>query len=483
MSFIYDNPWLVSQLLKAGHDFETKFLKRGQAAPAAPAPNQQYVSDALRALLDNLRDQIKPSQEGANQIGMGSGGSELASHNMDSMGDLVEWLTKNATRIGGKIISLPGNQEKPSDDYGYFKIEPGTEILTPLQRPDRTSVAYLINPTLLQQYLISLQADPKLKGNPIFQVQLLKLIQDVNTQLNLSISETYKEPARTVDDKTELDKIPNPLDPKSSPGVKGNLSLTSGDLKSLETFNSWMINNKLTLKSDKGTVSAGEDGFDQCGVFNALAARAKSHYTWRQNADSAFYAQYYWNQIAAVAREANCQISGQLGAGTSSDTSGATSQAQLLQQLITLRPFNTENISFPEIKQWLETYSAYANDANITALAQKINTAMDSFKNGLNAPMDTIQMNNLDTTEFKSMLKQPTDSVNMANYLHDIILQAGSLYQRMVNQLQNLGRDSRFADAYRLLASQVSAGGPQQTNKQDLEELVANLIRLWQQHR
>src|SRR5271166_2560869 len=185
---IHDNPWLVNQLLQAVADEESKFLKKAQTVAD---PMAQQTADALRSLLTNLGDQLAPAAR--NSIDH-SGTAELSSTHMESMGDFVQWLLGNNTKIGGTQIVYAGNVAQPGEDYGYYKIEPGTEIVVPLSRPDRSVVAYWINADALKRYLVSLQSDIKLQNNTMFQVQLLKLVQDANKQLDAGINEKYEAP-------------------------------------------------------------------------------------------------------------------------------------------------------------------------------------------------------------------------------------------------------------------------------------------------
>lgn len=474
MTFIYQNPWLVEQLLQAGLNSEKKLSKQGQAAD----PNQQQqLGDSLRALLNNLRDQITPLKGGPDQVGQTSEAADLSSHNMDSMGDMVQWLLQHGTRIGSTTIVQPGNTERPGENYGYYKIEPGTEIVVPMARPDRTVVAYWINTDALKKYLVSLQIDPKLKGNVMFQVQLLKLIQDANTQLDVSIGEQYQEPEQTFDG--EVDKIPNPIDPKST-YTNGNVSLTGKDLASLDTLISWLTSKQLTMKTDAAVpVAAGDQAFDQCVFINVLNNRASNNQRWRKPGG-----QYYVAQMAKIAKEANCQLT--RSQGQQQGGAGAASNAQLAQKLYSLEPFDEERISFPDIRVFLNTYAAYANDGSVTSTAQSLNAYMDSFKGMMSMPRDTFQRSDYSNPgRFESLLRQPTDAQNAALYLYDIIDNAGALYQRLVDSIAGIAKDPGQINpaVYRNMQSQVSSGGPQQTNLSELNRLRLAEHDEWMQNK
>ena len=138
------------------------------------------------------------------------------------MGDLVEWLSANQTKLGGAQLVYPGNVSRPNEDYGYHKIEPGTKIVVEAAPPNsarptlpnRAEVGYWINTNALKNYLVSLQTDIKLKNNVTFQVQRRNLIRFANEHLDMGLSEQYKENVSEIlPDETPVDTVPNPVDP------------------------------------------------------------------------------------------------------------------------------------------------------------------------------------------------------------------------------------------------------------------------------
>ena len=130
MPLIHDNPWLIEQLLKS--------VAQETTLPPADPNAQQQVADALRALLGNLRNQHESRFLTRNVIEHGAGNvsTDLGSQHMSSMGDLVEWLSANQTKLGGAQLVYPGNVSRPNEDYGYYKIEPGTKIVVEAAPPN-----------------------------------------------------------------------------------------------------------------------------------------------------------------------------------------------------------------------------------------------------------------------------------------------------------------------------------------------------------
>jgi hypothetical protein len=470
MPLIQDNPWLINQLLQAALESEGKLSKKGQAAPPPAGPS---VEDSLKAMLDNLGSQITPTKESPDEISHSTGGADLSSHNMDSMGDLVQWLSSNGTKIGGSVIVYPGNIERPSEDYGYFKIEPGTEIVVPLARPDRSPASHWINAEALKKYLVSLQSDPKLKNNVMFQVQLLKLIQDANRQLDVDVSEEYSEPEKMD---TMVDALPNPIDPKQW-GQAGDPKnkLTVGDLQSPETLNAWLGKTGIGIKGADGkTTTIRDQDFDLCAIINVLNTRAKSLLQ-RATPESKASATAYVRHVTDIAAKTpNCQLgqSGQKQQPGQGGGSGSGLTPATLSELASIQPFNSRYIDTRLIQSFADKFAGLANDAAVTMLAQQLGTSIQTADNLQAQPGAPVQMGNLTPMQFKNSTgsQQPQQ---LARILYTIISTAGRLYQLFINQYkEKLGAQARPVE------QQMD---PQETNLSDLLGLITALDREWQQ--
>lgn len=462
MSFIYDNPWLVNQLLQAGYDSENKLSKKGQAPPA----NQQ-VGESLKALLNNLRDQITPLQEGADQVGMASGGAELASHHMDSMGDLVDWLSKNGTRIGGKVIVQPGNTDRPSEEYGYYKIEPGTEIVVPIARPDRSVVAYWINGAALKQYLVSLQADQKMKEVVIFQVQLLKLIQDANKQLDLDISEQYKAPEEVLPDDTPIDTIPNPVDPQNPYQENGSVPLIYGNVKSFAALRDWLMGKNMTMKTDEGKIAkAGNADFDLCAFLSVLNARAANAARWGKKGGTQYQA-----QVQAVAKEANCTLSAPGQGGATSGQGGSDISPQLLQQLAAFLPFNSQTVNLNDLKMFVDKYAQLSRRNDIVSMARQVGTSINEAMNLMKTRTMIIPLEQMRSSNDLQPWHAFAKNASLADVLYTIVNDAGMIYTDFVN----VARNKLDQDTVLKISQQVDDGGPWSVNMDDINQFRTDL--------
>jgi hypothetical protein len=126
-------------------------------------------------------------------------------------------------------------------------------------------------------------------------------------------------------------------------------------------------------------------------------------------------------------------------------------------------------------------YAKYANDGDVTQMANTLVRYMDTFKTYLGQSSDTFQLNNLNNNRFKSMLTNGNQAVLASDLLYNIITYAGQLYQRLVVSLQTIAQDpakSKYID-YRAMQQQVTPGGPQQTNATSLDDLRQSIQREW----
>jgi hypothetical protein len=470
MPLIHDNPWLIEQLLKAA-----------QTPPPPPieAPtvaNQQQVVDALHALLGNLKKQITPSSSGV-QHGAGDSSVDLAATHMESMGDFVAWLNSNKTIIDGVQIVYSGNAPRPSNDYGYYRVEPGTDTAVKIDdksvRPtvaNKTDVRYWINTEALKKYLGTLQADPSLKKNTTFQLQLLHLVRFANEQLDVDINETYKE--ETPDQ--EVDRLPQTLDMKqwAQPGTK---ALWLHDLKDINTLNAWFGSNPMTAVKvgNHPPQTMRDQHWNRCAAVNVLSARARSL---QNNAvpESKARATAYVTVIGAIAKSINCQISANSDVwgdeSRGSDENGEQSEAAMSsEQLAGLLPFNTNFIDFRPILTFVNSYAAIR--PQMSQLATQVRDATTRINSMLNAPGAPIQMQNLDGQRLGLLAKNAGWGPILVRNLYTLISISGRMYQDfMVFFAQNHG--GMDGSAVRPLRQQI---GVQQQNMNDLMRVINQL--------
>jgi hypothetical protein len=475
MSFVYDTR-LLRELLKIGQQGQ-------QGQPPVDDDAKRRAANRVQMLVDDLQKQMTPPQTPEEQstavsfqqdpANPNATAPKLFSTNMETLGALVAWCAQNKITVGGQRIAYNLGEQPPGDDWVLYKLEPNSGLLE-VESRETVKRGFYINNALLVTFIQSRLAALQKKPNKVEEVMLGMRIDEANKLLGTNINKQYSEP---VNEEDAVDNLPPVLDVKNW-GQTGSIPLKLKDVKAIPALKQFLSRAQIVLRDRKGHDFRSDDmqNFNICSILTVLALRAAN----MAQGETSGKQKTYVERVAQLQQQANCasqQGQGDQGGG------GVGGNPQLLQQLTTLRPFNAQYVSFPEIRKWLETYASYANDPDVTDTGENIKGYMDSFKEKSNSAADTIQLNNLDTNRFKSMLKNPADAVNMGNYLYDIVSQAGSLYQRMVTQLQNLANDQRFSQAYRAMQQQITAGGPQQTNLSDLDDLRQNLARAWQQHK
>lgn len=473
MSFVYDTR-LLRELLKIGQQGQQ------QGQPVDDDAKRRAAS-RVQLLVDDLQKQLTPPQTPEEQStavsfeqdpnNPGATAPKLFSTNMETLGALVAWCAQNKITVGGQRVAYNLGEQPPSDDWVLYKLEPNSGLLE-VESRETVRRGFYINTNLLVTFIQSRLAALQKKPNKVEEIMLGMRIDDANKLLGTNINKQYTEPENPED---TVDNLPQLLDVKNPYQTGQAVQLKIKDLKDVGALKSLLSRAGITLRDRRGQEFKFDDMGDICAALAILSLRAARL---AQGVTSGKQKSYV-DHVAQMQQAANC--SSQQGGG--GGQGGVGGNPQLLQQLTTLRPFNTQFISFPEIQRWLQTYSSYANNPDVSDKAQDINDWIASFTGKANMAGGTVQLNNIDTNRFKSMLKNPADGVNMANYLYDIVSQAGSLYQAMVTQLQNLEQDQRFSQAYRAMQQQITAGGPQQTNLSDLDDLRQNLARLGQQRR
>src|ERR1700677_558559 len=131
MSFIFEDPSLIDQLLTSGLRDILKFTKQGQAAAATADQNRTILSQHLKTLQDQFNPAGVSRDPNAGPTISHNGAASLGSPQLESLGDLVQWLANNGTKVDGQTVAYP---TKPEDDsqYTLYKLE--THTTTPQQR-------------------------------------------------------------------------------------------------------------------------------------------------------------------------------------------------------------------------------------------------------------------------------------------------------------------------------------------------------------
>lgn len=452
---------------------------------------------------------------------------EIKPENLITLGDFLTWAAANKVMWDGARIAW---DYTPPDDQGQGESGEKPNIENPWvfqsyqkgrDRDQFTRQAvtktYYANKDGLLKFLTYLRDTPAAKENKVFEVMISKVIGQANQYLqpNEKIGPRPEEkPAAQFNDGDVVDGFPSNIMDIKKPydGIEQNApmftnasnKLTYGDVKDLASLQNWISGMRDASAPNVDPNSA--EG-NPCQIVHILYLRARYlssqvRYDKLRPKYSEF-AKLYLTNITNLGKQFSyngqaCAVTApgvgpgqqpgqpeQPGQG-GGELSAAT--PAILQQLSTLRPFNAQYISFPEIKKFVDMYATYARNPLVTQQAANINQYIETLKTYLGT--DTIQLNNITTDRLKAMLKNPSAGGGSAaqiacNFLYDIVVYAGQLYQRLVTSMQTVAQDPERGKyiEYRGMQQQVTPGGPQQTNVTDLDDLRHRIEREWMANR
>lgn len=512
MPLIYDDISLLKSLLEAG---DRSIQKKGQTQAQPATPEQLATFTLAKKMSQQLMRKIEPtSAPPANSpVGTANGATPaLDRTNLETLGDFLQWAADNQVTWDGKRVAWvlgPGEAAPPGAwKFRTYKMDRTRDVY------DRTAVevpAYADKDALVK--LISyLRDSQEAKNEKVFSVMLGRLVAQTNQFLEKneqiapraeekpadvfnpddvvdgfsSINVGAKDPYVYIQEylkQTNVNAIPIPLKWKN--------------ISSKAALIDWMSDMKFTGGSGEAVTPTAPD-VDPCGMIHLLYLRAKylSQYgTDRLRPGLSNLEQAYLKQITTLGPQFEfngkaCAVTvpGHVGPEkpnqpTQPGQGGGLSNATpaVIAQLSALKPFNSQFISFGEIDEFLKQYGPYANDPNVAQMISKLQFSIQKFRGETQMGSDTLQLSNMTTEQFKRMLKDPARAYIAASDLYDIVFYAGQLYQRLVTSLQTLAKDpvrGKYID-YRGMQQQVTPGGPQLTNVEDINELMYNLKQEW----
>jgi hypothetical protein len=425
MSIIYDDQKLIDQLVKHAEDFENKFSKKGQAAP----DNQSLVT--LRSLLDSLADQIPGTKdpnapaEISHEKGFNEGDPQLTVVNLEGLGALTDFLMQNKITVDGQRVAYDLAEDPNSEDYQLYQLEPNAGLLEVEDR-SRVTRGFYVNKDLLNKYIQSLQAQLAARPNPVMDVQLRKIIQQANTQLESGLSEKYTPPEKTLPANEVLTNFPQVLDYKYY-NKDGDKVLTFGDVSTAAGIKAWVNNNGISVEipgREGGPLGINHPQFDFCVVARTLYAKAQ--WLLRTKATTPELEKKYTAFVKKITEVAPT-LQGpdgkacSLAAGTTTTApagkdkqtqqAGAGAQKvspQILNNIISTLPFSIRDINFDRIDSFFGLVQQIMSN-NGTAMQQIGSTdgSMRRFSSTYMRQGEKIIPLGMYPRQFFSMLKDP----------------------------------------------------------------------------
>jgi hypothetical protein len=353
-SFIYDDQDLINELIKLAQDLpaprENVELPEAQTA-------QNPITNLLK-LINGLQSHINPQREGViYHEGDVTNRPSLTSTNLESLGDLLRFLSSSKIIMDGKRIAYNSDEEKQvGQGYKFYSSE--THTYSEPMRGDANKGFY-INPELLRSYVVYLQSYNANNPQPGMDIMLKSLISEINKSLNLGMQDYKQQAAPVLADNTVLDNTPKDFNGTTADlAMNGPVELNYGNVKDLNEFRKWMSGNQITTKSQNKQVTIQDPSFNECMVLGSLAQRA-GLMARQPMADEQqrIKVEVYQKQIAAIGKQAQCPVFG--GSGQQGQ-SGASSSA-IISEIIDSPPLSQSDIDFGRINSFftkLETLMA-----------------------------------------------------------------------------------------------------------------------------
>jgi hypothetical protein len=230
MSFLYEND-VLSKIVTAAFEKE--------AQQAQLADTNQLAKKLVARLAGELSRVSSEKPTGAG----------LKLENLQNLGKLLQFLDENQIKFNGERVvysqsELQNLSEDVRDKLSPVSINVSRDALT----RQWNQADFYTNLNALTGYVAHLQQKSNEEKNPVLQVMVGKLIDQVN-QVKPD-SGLVRKPKSTpgkpneLPDETVIDGFgAKVFDIKNPSGDRGNLALTAKDLKSKESLNAWLQQN------------------------------------------------------------------------------------------------------------------------------------------------------------------------------------------------------------------------------------------------
>lgn len=455
---IFDDTELLSKLI----DVIQPTIKKGQATPVPPtasAVDPNMIKTVAAKMVDRL---IRDFSISVDKVG-----SPLFMKHLQNPEELFDFLAIGQVKYAGRpIVNLEYNQLTQDAQAQYTPY-------TWKEAGAHTAQTVGIYKDGLVEYLKSLQAQAGTdEAGKLLSTQITSLIDQINAVLKSDISHDVvkgkADESKTISEDAILDTIDTTLNvenPMSPP--KGNVAVTPKNLKDKSSFYYWVQ----ALKISKGGKVISHEEFSNdsfCDIIRVLYARAY-YYTSNRGApeDKA-----YLKLMTNLASQYGCGVEGSSGTGQGASGAGSAAgkgESQILDELGSLRPFNSQYISFANIQEFLKLYVGLThNNPQVSSAANSISQSIAEVKRKMAVEVDVINMHQVIMGQFANLLSNRAEAARTINDLSDVISRAGTLYRQMLVFLQS--KEDQFTDkgAFSAMEQQVAPGGPQPTNEDHL---------------
>jgi hypothetical protein len=496
MSFLYDDPNLIDELIKNALDFDLKFTKHGQAV------DKDYNN--LNTLLTNLEKAITPVKEDAaaptanaapkvsyqadpnNPTAKPSYGAS----DLEDFESLINFLATKKMTVDGKRIAY--NDADPeskavaqSDEYDIYRTQRTTG--GPALSRTKEDVRYYVQKDLLVKFIQSRLAALATKPNKTEEVQLRARIQDANNLLDLNIDPKYKPPADLT---KPVDSLPKLFGDVNAPGSE---PITLADVQSLTSLNGWLAKHDISVQVDNKPVNIKDrNNFDHCAALKYMYQRGQAQLKFNATPENTKTLQDYLNQLAQIAGSVQgkdgeaCDI-GAPAAQQQPGAAGGPGQA-VLQNLVSGLPLDPDSLNFQRIMAWINEYKKIINStknkerkASDMAAINNITASMSQATALTQNKKQDFELSNADSSTVEGWLTPPAAEKYLSLLYHlRTVLEGtntllGNFYAAYVRKASPEDRDVFTPEQRSAVEGQILGGGSvYKTNWDDIRALESN---------
>jgi len=367
----YDNQELIDKLISI-----VGINKNAQGLPAPQNAQESDATNSLLKLITGLQKSLSATDKRdprtapvISHEGDVTKKLSVNSTSLESLGDLIRFLSNNKIIVGGKRVVYAKEEEKPQSDE-YKPYSPETHTYGPGMRGD-ANIEFYVNPELLKEYVSYLQSYNAKNPIPLMEMQLKSIVGEINSDkdFGVSVDQRTQDQGSSLSDETYIDMTPKDFVGTQADLGKGSVQLFLGDIRSLDTLKGWVQKNGITSKSKEGQVGIENPNFNICLVLNSLDKRADFMANQSLSEEQKNIVAIYKRQVLEIAQQGKCPAFG---------GSGQQSQANsdmLIEKLVSEPPLSQADIDIGRINRFFaDLESLMSNVPAIPQLKSRVDT-------------------------------------------------------------------------------------------------------------
>lgn len=377
MSFIYENKYLISELLKAAQ--AQPVAPAGTPAPVDPKTNVEFQNylNLSKKLTDQLQKSygfVAPDPNEAAEVAA-ENKADIKVPDLNTLGNFFEFIAKNKITVDGKrVVYL--DEENPTDiTYKPIDAERSVALAQEdVKEGQRTQIrgAYYANQDLLVKYVYNLLENASKqppREQQFIKVMLGALLEKINKIYGTKLTTEYKKPGKILPDNTLLATFTEPLD-MATYTTEGPNKLTFGDIKDGTALQKWI--NRVSIKGGDKVFPPLDKDANGCIAVQVIWARASFMVDRKIEEKVEGQNQIFKDKITETGKSITgpdgkpCALSTtKPGGSTSGGGSGTGVTDQDLQNIVSILPLDDDDIDFTRINNFFAAFRNLLDKGNI----------------------------------------------------------------------------------------------------------------------